>query len=246
MLQFLIDHWFPIFLFTAIGAALCFLISALMDLWKWATEMTPREERYNTWARQVCRAEFAARPVRSRLDGLLRRLILWSPFGINVILTPEETLYLARAYLYPLKIADWLKRHPDLHCIWRSDDPKAWHNHPWEESDSYILEAGYLDHRPEGKPSPEAVAVTNLQAFGSVQNTYKRKRGDHVKIYRTTFHRLELTDGHAWTLFVTGSRVPGPKDTSWGFIEVGSGEYMAWEAYLKQQKREQTQRRSAI
>jgi hypothetical protein len=79
-----------------------------------------------------------------------------------------------------------------LHDIRKSDDDRAMHDHPWENT-SYLLVGGYMEHTPEG--------------------TFERRAGDIVHRTAETAHRLELIPGvRAISLFVTG-----PKVRDWGF-----------------------------
>jgi len=78
-----------------------------------------------------------------------------------------------------------------LNYFHRSDEDRAQHDHPWPFW-SFILWRGYLEHTPEG---------------------VKRIRPCRL-IYRPCWwiHRVELINGPALTLVVTGRRV-----REWGF-----------------------------
>lgn len=80
-----------------------------------------------------------------------------------------------------------------LHEILHSDDDRALHDHPWENS-SWVIEGGYIEHVPDGPP-------------------LVRGAGDFVSRPATALHRLELPEGgRAVSLFITG-----PKVREWGF-----------------------------
>lgn len=79
-----------------------------------------------------------------------------------------------------------------LHEINKSDDDRALHDHPWENT-SIVLDGGYIEITPEGERI--------------------RYAGDIVKRPATARHRLVIPDGgRAVTLFVTG-----PLERVWGF-----------------------------
>ncbi len=79
-----------------------------------------------------------------------------------------------------------------LHEILHSDDDRALHDHPWDNT-SVVLDGGYIEHTPEG--------------------VFERGAGDVVSRSATSLHRLEVSEGgRAVTLFLTGPRV-----REWGF-----------------------------
>lgn len=79
-----------------------------------------------------------------------------------------------------------------LHEILRSDDDRALHDHPWENT-SIVLAGGYIEHTLDGG--------------------FERRAGDVVNRSAETLHRLVVPDGgRAVTLFMTGPRV-----REWGF-----------------------------
>lgn len=84
-----------------------------------------------------------------------------------------------------------------LHRFLRSDDDRALHDHPWCNV-SILLQGTYLEH---------------TIAAGGVASARQLKAGDVRVRPRGTFaHRIELTDGPCWTLFITG-----PRYREWGF-----------------------------
>jgi hypothetical protein len=55
---------------------------------------------------------------------------------------------------------------------------------------------------------------------------HKYTAGDVNVLTSETFHRVDLIDGEAWSLFVTG-----PKFSSWGFWET-DGVYTPWRQFI--------------
>jgi len=83
-----------------------------------------------------------------------------------------------------------------LHCFLRSDDDRARHTHPWLFNLSWLLRNQYREW------------------FGDAPADYTdRVAGDWKFRWGAAPHRIELTDGYCWTLFVTGPRV-----RQWGFL----------------------------
>lgn len=79
-----------------------------------------------------------------------------------------------------------------LHDIRKSDDDRAFHDHPWINT-SFLIEGGYIEHTPEGR--------------------FERKAGDYVMRGAQQMHRLEVLPGQsAISLFITS-----PKLREWGF-----------------------------
>jgi hypothetical protein len=100
--------------------------------------------------------------------------------------------YLRRWWVVP--------RNPDcnvyLHHIMKSDDDRAFHDHPWDNM-TVVLSGLYLEVRPG-------------------METTVRSEGDVVFRRAEDRHRLHMpkTVVGAWTLFITG-----PKVRDWGFWE---------------------------
>jgi hypothetical protein len=79
-----------------------------------------------------------------------------------------------------------------LHDIRRSDDDRAFHDHPWPNT-SFLILGSYIEHTPEG--------------------TFTRRAGDVVKRPANALHRLEVIPGErAISLFLTGAI-----EREWGF-----------------------------
>lgn len=79
-----------------------------------------------------------------------------------------------------------------LHEILHSDDDRALHDHPWDNT-SMLLEGSYIEHIPEG--------------------SFERTVGSIVSRKASDAHRLEIPEGgRAVSLFITGPRI-----REWGF-----------------------------
>lgn len=83
-----------------------------------------------------------------------------------------------------------------LHHFMRSDDDRALHDHPWWNL-SILLVGRYAEHTIDAG----GVNVFTVRRAGQ----WKFRRASHA-------HRIELTHGPCWTLFITG-----PNIRSWGF-----------------------------
>jgi len=104
-----------------------------------------------------------------------------------------------------------------LHHILRSDDDRAFHDHPWPYL-SIILRGHYTEVRPWYDPS-EFYVGTIRRRYGPGSFLWRRAR---------SWHRLEVAPGETvWTLFITG-----PKRQSWGFLPEPNTK-IYWRDYLK-------------
>ena len=84
-----------------------------------------------------------------------------------------------------------------VHRFLRSDDDRALHCHPWVNC-SVVLEGQYTEH----EILPGGVHVAAVRKAGE----WRFRRSGKMA------HRIELTDGGCWTLFITG-----PRYREWGF-----------------------------
>jgi hypothetical protein len=83
-----------------------------------------------------------------------------------------------------------------LHNFHRSDDDRARHTHPWLFNISFLLKGRYREW------------------FGDGPNDFRDLQAGAIKFrWGAAPHRIELTDGPVWTLFITGPRV-----RQWGFL----------------------------
>lgn len=105
-----------------------------------------------------------------------------------------------------------------IHHIKRSDDDRAFHDHPWWYV-TCILRGGYRE-------------VTPCYESGMYLGPVYKWIGEGRVLFRRaeSWHRLEISDPlkeTAWTLFITG-----PKRQSWGFL-VEPNHKIYWREYLK-------------
>lgn len=117
-----------------------------------------------------------------------------------------ESPYLNRWWLIP--------RNPIfniyLHEFLRSDDDRALHDHPWINC-SILLSGQYCEH---------------TIAAGGIHHRTMRKAGDIKFRLGSSAHRIELTHGPCWTLFITG-----PRYRNWGFHCVEAG-WIPWQQFV--------------
>lgn len=100
-----------------------------------------------------------------------------------------------------------------LHFFLRSDDDRALHDHPWANA-SYLLEGQYVEY---------------TIAAGGIHHKKQIKAGVvRVRWTGRIAHRIELTDGPCWTLFITG-----PKYREWGFHCPQRG-WVHWKDFVSQ------------
>jgi hypothetical protein len=108
----------------------------------------------------------------------------------------------------------WILRTPwftlRLHHIKRGDEGRDFHDHPFSFL-SLILWGGYTEHRP---CKTEGIEVKFCQACVSNPRYSERYGpGSIVRRRAQDFHRLELTNGPAWTFVITSSYF-----REWGFL----------------------------
>jgi hypothetical protein len=103
-----------------------------------------------------------------------------------------------------------------LHRFHRSDVDRELHNHPWQWAVSLVLVGGYLEERRVRDEHRDAVE-------------YRCVRPGAINIIRgDDFHRVDLLEHDAWTLFLVG-----PKVQSWGFWDPASHRVTPWREFLK-------------
>lgn len=88
-----------------------------------------------------------------------------------------------------------------IHHILRSDDDRAFHDHPWWYV-SIILKGSYTEVTPVFK---SGIYQGHLHKIFTANDLLVRRP--------YSWHRLVLTEGRVWTLFITG-----PKKQEWGFM----------------------------
>lgn len=123
---------------------------------------------------------------------LLQNSKLWT-YTINGF---DRSPYLTRT-LFP-RLAG---HRPMLHRIWREDQDRHMHNHPWRTAKFLILSGGYVEER-----LVDGVPVARTLAPGDV-NTLNAE----------TFHRVRTVWPNTWTLGIVGDRVQ-----DWGFLVDGT------------------------
>ena len=97
-----------------------------------------------------------------------------------------------------------------LHCFKRSDDDRALHDHPWA-SCSILLRGQYVEH---------------TIAAGGIQHRQLLQAGQiRIRWSGRFAHRIELTSGDCWTVFITG-----PRYRAWGFHCPEQG-WIPWERF---------------
>lgn len=122
-------------------------------------------------------------------DALIDRALRRSPdFVIGGTVDP----YLRRWWLIPRNVVC----NAYLHLFLRSDDDRALHDHPWVNA-SMVLRGQYTEH---------------TISAGGIHRRAVRAAGDVVFRLPSAAHRVELTHGPCWSLFLTGPRV-----REWGF-----------------------------
>jgi hypothetical protein len=103
-----------------------------------------------------------------------------------------------------------------LHHILKSDDDRAFHDHPWPYL-TVVLRGGYTEVKPRYDRS------------GFYLGESRRWYGPGSVIFRRakSWHRLEIPPGaSAWTMFISG-----PKRQSWGFLPHTTTK-IYWREYL--------------
>jgi hypothetical protein len=110
----------------------------------------------------------------------------------DMLIGKEDDTYLERWYVIPRNRVFNIY----LHHFLRSDDDRALHDHPWINA-SILLQGQYTEH---------------TIAAGGVNHRAEYVTGA-IKLRRASYaHRVELTNGPCWSLFITG-----PTMRSWGF-----------------------------
>ena len=136
----------------------------------------------------------------------------------RVIYRDDGVPYLERYYILH---SDTYKFLPGiyLHKFLASDEDVELHDHPWHFSGSIILTGGYLEQRRYDNSGTQSV-VTHLLSPGSIN-----------LIRGTTFHRVDLIDDFAWTLFFSGRKV-----RDWGFWHPETKKYTPWKQFVEEKR----------
>lgn len=124
----------------------------------------------------------------------------------DVVIGGQHDPYLQRWYILPRN--RFLNVY--LHKFLRSDDDRALHDHPWLNM-SILLDGTYTEHQV---------------AAGGIHLRFVRKAGDwYLRLSGKLAHRIQLTHGVCWTLFITG-----PRYREWGFHCTERG-WVHWEDF---------------
>jgi hypothetical protein len=110
----------------------------------------------------------------------------------DVLIGKQDDTYMQRWWLIPRNRIFNIY----LHHFLRSDDDRALHDHPWWNA-SILLKGKYTEH---------------TISAGGIHHHLEYEAGD-IKLRGARYaHRIELTDGPCWSLFLTG-----PAIREWGF-----------------------------
>jgi hypothetical protein len=104
-----------------------------------------------------------------------------------------------------------------VHKFHRSDNDRALHSHPWLWALSFVIAGGYLEERRMvRRVINRTVAPLSINFISG-----------------NDFHRVDLLEKDAWTLFLVG-----PRAASWSFWNRDTGEETPWREFLAQKQRE--------
>ncbi len=112
-----------------------------------------------------------------------------------------------------------------IHRFHQSDGDRALHNHPWRWAISLILAGGYKEERRVS--SPHASTADGRWREEMTVETFEYHPGDLNILTSETFHRVDLFEEDAWSLFVVG-----PKFSHWAFWNRVSSEMIPWRRFL--------------
>lgn len=115
-----------------------------------------------------------------------------------------------------------------LHHFHRSDDAGALHNHPWKWALGIIMVGGYSE---EKRVSIFGCGPTYPQTERHKVERLDHKPGSFNLLKHDTFHRVDLIEHDAWSLFITGK-----KDSSWGFWDRHTDRFTPWREYINQKR----------
>jgi hypothetical protein len=99
-----------------------------------------------------------------------------------------------------------------LHRFHRGDIDRELHSHPWRWAVSLVLVGGYIEER--------------RTADGRIEMKVCRP-GSINRLKASDFHRVDLRDGEAWTLFLVG-----PKVAQWYFWDRTTDREIPWREFL--------------
>lgn len=137
-----------------------------------------------------------------------------------------------------------------LHHFMRSDEDKELHNHPFAGT-AFILAGGYSEERrflrsdtaeanaKEGRVFDTLEALRHVQGesrYSVMRRTYRP--GSINRIAPDTFHRVDLLEEDAWTIFTIGPKVQG-----WGFWDRFTGEFTPWRDHIARRNAQAAEQR---
>lgn len=152
--------------------------------------------RNSTWFQRLGERliERAKRTPYFHLEGYMERFWLWNAYPTQH--TEKPTLWQRFMGLFP---------SARVHHILRSDDDRAYHDHPWPYV-TIILSGGYWEWRPVYDKSG-VFLWDGCEWHGPGTILFRPAK---------SWHRLEVSPGKtAWTLFITGRYQQG-----WGFLPI--------------------------
>ena len=103
-----------------------------------------------------------------------------------------------------------------LHHFHRGDMDRELHNHPWAWGLSLILVGGYREERRVGDRVVSRILKPGMLNW----------------VGHDDFHRVDLLEKDAWTLFIVGRKV-----SSWGFWDRQTGGFKPWRQFLEDKRR---------
>ena len=162
------------------------------------------------------------------IANLLIRFLLWCarktpPRVITGDGYGDKTVYLTRYFLFRHSSkTEGMDRHDNpprwglyLHRFHRGDKDRELHNHPWRWAVSLVLKGGYSEER-------------RVQFMWDWEVVRRRVRPWSLNFFtHRDFHRVDLDNGEAWTLFLVG-----PVVQTWGFWDRASNTFTPWKKFL--------------
>ena len=141
--------------------------------------------------------------------------VLASKLEKRIIMRRDGKPYLERYYILHSDSISWLPGIY-LHKFLSSDEDPELHDHPWGTSVSFVLTGGYFEE----------------YRYADARNRYRSNvrmlgPGRINIIHADTFHRVDLIEDHAWTLFMSGER-----KQDWGFWDQETGNYTPWREHV--------------
>lgn len=110
-----------------------------------------------------------------------------------------------------------------LHRFHQDDEAGPLHSHPFSWMVSLILLGGYREERM----TSEVNASADQQLVRCIERREYRP-GDLNVMTSDTFHRVDLLEGEAWSLFIVGDRT-----ADWGFWDRVTGRFTHWRSFIE-------------